>query len=70
MYVPVSRPLFLPVVLDCLPAKAQELVAASPSLISLFLSACVMRVQAANFLDIGSMLELTCKSVANMIKGK
>jgi hypothetical protein len=29
-----------------------------------------MRVQAANFLDIGSMLELTCKSVANMIKGK
>lgn len=27
-------------------------------------------LQAANFLDIQSLLDLTCKTVANMIKGK
>lgn len=29
-----------------------------------------MNLQAANFLDIKPMLDLTCKTLANMIKGK
>ena len=36
----------------------------------LVLNPYLSRVQAANYLDIKGLLDVTCKSVANMIKGK
>lgn len=48
-------------------ACSDELVCFS---IVLFFRASCVCPQAANFLDIQSLLDLTCKTVANMIKGK